>query len=318
MGKKCILLMQLGGAADGDAIFSFTYNLLSDPEVIHLPDLIRKPLAFFIAGMRNRSSRKRYKRINGSPIMTITGDQAKALQTELSQRGLDIKVLFAARHSEPYIGSIAGQIRGMDTCLLLPLFPHYSLTTVKTCVDRAIDVITRVNPDIKTGAIEGFCDHPAYIDALAALINRHLSDVPKPRAVLFSAHSLPRSHVAAGDPYPKQVVRTMELVSRQLPSDCETFLGYQSQLSKRSWIGPATTDVMENIIMNGTRNLAVVPIAFVSEHFETLYEMDIDFAKQAEGLGFRVFKRVPALNVYPAFIKALADMSEQAMLEQDL
>jgi len=318
MGKKGLILLQLGGAADGDDIFSFTYNLLSDPKVIRLPDAVRKPLAFFIATVRNRRSRKRYKQINGSPIMAITEHQALELQKELDSKGMDIRVMFAARHSEPSIESIADRITGLDSCLLLPLFPHYSLTTVKTCVDKSINVLTAINPNIKIGTVEGFCDHPSYINAQASLINETIKNISRPRAVLFSAHSLPKAHIAAGDPYPKQVVRTMELVSKQIPHDCETFLGYQSQLSKKTWIGPSTPDVMRRIILNGTRNLIIVPIAFVSEHFETLYELDIDYAKQAKKLGFDVFKRVPALNTYQPFIKALADIAGQAILEQDL
>lgn len=318
MDKKAVLLLQLGGAVNGSDIFPFTYNLLSDPDVIRLPAVVRKPLAFFIAAIRNRSSRKRYKLINGSPIMAITQHQALALEKELKARDVNIRVLFAARHSSPSIESIAGKVTDLDSCLLLPLFPQYSMTTVKTSIDKAIEVLTGVNPGLKMGTIEGFCDHPAYIKAQATMINDVMEDIPRPRAVLFSAHSLPKAHVAAGDPYPKQVVRTMELIARLLPPDCETFLGYQSRLSKKTWIGPSTPDVMADIILNGTRNLAIVPIAFVSEHFETLYELDIDYAKRAKALGFRIFKRIPALNTYPLFINALADITTQAILEQDL
>lgn len=315
---KGLLLLQLGGAAEGDEIFPFTYNLLADPEVIRLPALIRKPLAYFIATIRNQPARRRYKKINGSPIMEITKAQAMALDQELKARGMDIRVLFAARHSKPSIESIADQVANLESCLLLPLFPQYSRTTVKTCVEKAIDVLTGANPKLKIGTIEGFFDHPAYISAQAALINEHLQNVPRPRAVLFSAHSLPKSHVAAGDPYPRQVAGSVELISRLLPPDCETFLGYQSQISKRSWIGPATPMVMSDIVMGGTVNLAIVPIAFVSEHFETLYELDIDYANRAKDLGIQTYYRVPALNTYPAFIKALATLTKEAFIEQDL
>lgn len=313
MHERCVLLLQLGGAASEREVFAFTYSLLSDPQIIRLPPWARKPLAFFIAAVRNLPSRKRYRMIGGSPIMEITRKQAIALQTLLDEQATDVKVFFAARHLQPSIESVVPKLTGMKHCLLLPLFPHYSFTTVRTCIDHATKVLTGAHPGMKIDKVEGFFDHPRYIRAQADLVKEHLTHVPGPRAVLFSAHSLPKGHVAAGDPYQTQVERSVALISERLPGDCKTFLGYQSQLSRRTWIGPPTVDLMHDIVRSGIRNVAVVPIAFVSEHFETLYELDIDYAHRAKAMGFDVFYRVPTLNTFPGFIEALAAITLQAL-----
>ena len=310
--KDVVLLVQLGGAKNQKEVFRFTYNLLSDPEIIRLPGVFRRPLAFGIALLRNPVIRRRYQEINGSPIVKITHQQASLLQEEFEKRGKNIEVLFANRHSQPYIKDVLGEQK-WDRCVVLPLFPHYSFTTVKTCVDEAVRVAEQIHPGGKCIRIEGFYRHPKYIKAMVDSINAATGELDRPYAILFSAHGLPKGHVEAGDPYIDQIEESVALIKERLPEKTAVFLGYQSRMSKR-WVRPSIDDVLKEIIDQGITGIVVVPISFVSEHFETLYELDIEYRQKALSMGFKQYIRLPTLNTNETFINMLADLVLEKLL----
>ena len=304
---RCVLLMQLGGASTPREVFKFTYSLLSDPEILRMPALPRKILAFLISAIRNPVIRRRYGRINGSPIMDITNAQAEKVSELLKSQGQDIHVFYAARHSSPKIKILVNQIKNYKHCLVFPLFPHYSFTTVKTCIDDAVSSLKSLN-SLNLSFIDRFFDYPGYINAQTELIMEYLNKYPNMQTLIFSAHSLPKAHIAAGDPYPNEINKSVELISAKLPSGLKIFIGYQSRMSSKSWIGPSTVDLIKEAANSGIKKIMIVPIAFVSEHFETLYELDIEYADLADSLGIKEFVRVPALNTHPLFIKALSEL----------
>ncbi len=311
MSEKAVILLNLGGPDNLDGVEPFLVNLFSD--VITLPwgKFGSKALGKFIAKRRKLHSQKLYLEIGGrSPILEETRSQAKALQAKL---GDDYAVDVAMRYSSPTIEEIQLELLKQGTSrqelIVLPLFPQSSFATTRTCRQ---EWARSSSPDRETTFIESYHDHPEYIAAIGDLISQTITSqsVGGQCHILFSAHSVPASFIAKGDIYQSQIEETVRLVMEGLPHSHS--LAYQSKVGLVKWLGPTTESEIVRLGQSGVTDLAVVPIAFVCEHLETLHELDILLSKVAEGAGITNYMRVPALGTHPKFIDALADIVTHA------
>ncbi|MEE9464294.1 MAG: ferrochelatase [Candidatus Neomarinimicrobiota bacterium] len=311
MSKKAIILLNLGGPADLNGVEPFLANLFSD--VISFPwgQLGSKTLGRFIARLRKEHSRNLYRDIGGgSPILKETEAQAVALQATLGD-GYHVQV--AMRYSPPAIEAVQATllqtIEEWEEIIVLPLFPQYSFATTHTCYQAWSQ--NRALSDRAT-FIKSYHSHPGYIAAVRELIGATLNADGGGEGchLLFSAHSVPESYIRQGDVYQAHIKETVGLVMEGLPNSYS--LAYQSKVGPVKWLGPSTKDQIEALGHSGVTTLAVVPITFVCEHLETLHELDIIMSELARNAGIVNYLRVPAVGTHPKFIKALADISNNA------
>jgi len=314
-----ILLLNLGGPDSLDAVRPFLYNLFSDREIIRLgPPLLQKPLAWLIATLRSKKTERYYRMIGGrSPILDITRAQAKALEEALNKFSpSSFKVYVGMHYWYPFIDDVLFEMHknGIEKVIALSLYPQYSITTSGSSSRRVDRVVADYPMDVLH--VSSWHDHPLYIEALADVIKRGLesflasSSDPHPSSVddihlLFSAHSLPRKIVDEGDPYEQQTMETIQKVVKKVP--LKWHLSYQSKSGPVKWLAPSTEEKLKELARDGVKNVLVVPISFVSDHIETLYEIDILYKTMAEKLGMNL-KRADSLNTHPLFINALKDM----------
>jgi ferrochelatase len=318
MSKLGVIVFNLGGPESLDEVKPFLYRLFSDPEIIRIrSDFLRKPVAYAIATLRAPKSRGYYSKIGGgSPLRRITGEQAQALSDELRRSGLDVEVFVGMCTWHPFFSETLDEVErsGVGRLVVLPLFPQYSVTTTGSgfaALRRLIEsrpAIARL--DVRW--IRSWQDQPAYIAAFAGQIRTELARFSDPdnAHILFSAHSIPESYVKSGDPYLDQTRETVELIAGALGRSNPYQLAFQSKIGPVRWLGPSTQDVILRLAGSGIRQILVVPVSFVSEHIETLYELDIQYRKVAADAGVSEFRRVPALNCDPFFIKALGELVE--------
>ncbi len=321
MARVGILLMNLGGPERIQDVGPFLYNLFSDPEIIRLPiSSLQKPLAWFISTLRSRKSEKAYRAIGGgSPIRRITEQQARELQSALRQRGIDATSYVAMRYWHPFTESAVTDIKadGINQVVVLPLYPQFSISTSGSSF-RELSRLRENDGEfqkVSLRCIRSWHDHPVYIRSMAELIADQISlcDIPEEAHVFFSAHGVPKSYVEeAGDPYQKEIEECSMLIMNELEKILSTrnpsSLAYQSRVGPEEWLRPYTEDILDNLGKEGTRELVVVPISFVSEHIETLQEIDIEYRELAKKKGIVNFRRVRALDTYPLFINGLADL----------
>ena len=319
--KLGVLVFNLGGPETLRDVKPFLYRLFSDPEIIRIKwTPLRNAVAWTIATLRRRKSEGYYAQIGGgSPLRKLTQEQSTALQAELRRRGIDAQTFMGMCTWKPFLSEAADQaaVSGIDRLVILPLFPHYSFTTTRA----GSEVLRRLvegRPALKklnTTWISTWAEHPTYIESFARAIELELAKFREPdkARLLFSAHSIPESYVREGDPYLDQTKRSVELIMDRLGRRNAYELSFQSKIGPVKWLEPATNDVITGYGKQGIHDVLVVPISFVSEHIETLYELDILYKKVAEDAGVTNFKRVPALNSDPAFISALADIVEDAL-----
>lgn len=317
MGRVGVLLLNLGGPEHLDDVRPFLYNLFSDPEIIRLPiTWLQKPLAWFIATSRSRKSQENYRQIGGgSPLRRITEEQAQALQTELHNKGQDVQVYIGMRYWYPFTEEAIARIKrdGIERLVILPLYPQFSISTSGSSF-RLLEKIWADDPDLNQidyTLISSWYDRPGYLQAMADLISQQLDQLPNPDEVhlFFSAHGVPVSYVEeAGDPYQKEIEACTNLILRTLNRPNAHTLAYQSRVGPVEWLRPYTEDAIAELAERGVQNLLVIPISFVSEHIETLQEIDIEYREVAEEAGIHHFHRVPALNTHPVFISDLADL----------
>jgi ferrochelatase len=315
--KIAVILFQLGGPDSLDGVEPFLVNLFSDPDIFDFPlaSLIRKPLARVIASMRVREVGHRYITIGSkSPILELTKLQADTLETEL-RKEIDVRVFVAMRYSFPDIEFAVQSLSKahFDKIILLPLYPHYSKTTTGSSINEWHRQLkkNKFSP-LNEIIIKEFYDNPLYIESLVDQINltiRKFVNIPhKEIQLIFSAHGIPESLVASGDPYKSQIEKTVELVLAKGNWDLPNSLCYQSKVGPMKWVGPSLIETVTNLSQVGTRYLLVVPISFVSEHIETLFEIDIDARRLATGFGVKQFEMMPALNANAKFILALKEL----------
>ena len=326
MARVGVLLLNLGGPERIKDVEPFLYNLFADPEIIRLPiPALQKPLAWLISTLRSGKSKAAYRSIGGgSPLRRITEQQARELQSTLRQRGVEATSYVAMRYWHPFTESAVADIKadGIDEVVVLPLYPHFSISTSGSSF-RELQRLRKADPafsGLPIRCIRSWFDHPGYIDAMAGLIERQIeaAETPEQAHIFFSAHGVPKSYVEeAGDPYQKQIEACSELIMQRLEqrlghSNPYT-LAYQSRVGPVEWLRPYTEDALEELGAAGVNDLVVVPISFVSEHIETLEEIDIEYREIATEAGVRHFLRVPALDIDPTFIAGLADLVQQAM-----
>ncbi|MCC7203355.1 MAG: ferrochelatase [Nitrospirae bacterium] len=312
-----VLLINMGGPDSLDAVEPFLYNLFSDSDImgfnrVLLPVL--KPLARLIARSRAPKVKKYYSAIGGkSPIVKLTMQQAKALEESLQKQG-NIWVFVSMRYCRPTIEDAVKDMLEfpLTKLIILPLYPHYSVTTTGSAFNEFKRILKGIGtPTIEIRYINDWHDNPSYIDAVCETIqdtaSLHHLDIHK-TPVVFSAHGLPMKFIRRGDPYAKQVEKSVELIAGRLGNLKDYHLSYQSRVGPLRWLGPSTDDVLRQIGSKGAKNVMLVPISFVSEHVETLYEMDILYKEKAGEYGITNFYRAPALNDSPLLIDALKEM----------
>eukprot|EP00560_Eucampia_antarctica_P001237 CAMPEP_0197834806 /NCGR_PEP_ID=MMETSP1437-20131217/23774_1 /TAXON_ID=49252 ORGANISM="Eucampia antarctica, Strain CCMP1452" /NCGR_SAMPLE_ID=MMETSP1437 /ASSEMBLY_ACC=CAM_ASM_001096 /LENGTH=474 /DNA_ID=CAMNT_0043439783 /DNA_START=196 /DNA_END=1620 /DNA_ORIENTATION=+ len=341
--KVGVLLLNLGGPETGDDVEGFLYNLFADPDIIRLPKFLspfQNAVALFISKRRAPKSRAAYESIGGgSPILKYTNAQADLLTQALEQKhGLEVKTYIGMRYWYPFTEEALEDIRkdGINALVIVPLYPQFSISTsgssLRVLQEQFADLWVDESKLTHT-VISSWYERPGYVKVMADLINNELdsftdseleeaSDQDCARHVLFSAHGVPRSYIEAGDPYQRQIIECVENISKLLPSKedgVEVHLSYQSRVGPIEWLRPYTDDVLPDLGENkNVKNLVVVPISFVSEHIETLEEIDIEYRELAEESGITNWRRCPALNTEPNFIEDMADMVVEALCEPSL
>jgi len=306
-----IILFQLGGPDSQAAVEPFLYRLFCDPDIINFPVafLARKPLAKLISTRRAKIVRQHYAEIGGgSPIRSLTEQQARALQAEL-RPSISARAIVAMRywHPDTQEAIAALESAAYDELVLLPLYPHYSFATTGSSLKEWNRLY---KPHVPVHLIDHFYDHPDYIAAIVDRVNRILQELPNPDEVhlLFSAHSLPMALVEKGDPYPKQIQETVQLVRELGAWPNPHALCFQSRVGPQRWLQPSLPDGIEKLARSGIKRVLVIPVSFLTEHIETLHEINREAREQAESLGISEFHMMPALNDSPLLIRALADL----------
>ena len=315
-----VLLFNLGGPDTLDDVRPFLFNLFADPDIIRLPwRFMQKPLAWMISTQRYKKSRGYYEKIGGgSPLRRITDEQARALETALKSRGINARAYVAMRYWKPFTEEALEQIMRDDLShlVVLPLYPQFSISTTGSSLNRMNELIKTGSYRLpRTSVVCSYEDDEGYIAALAASVAEKLAEFPDPdRAhILFSAHSVPVSYIKQGDPYLAQTERTVALVMERLGNQRPHTLSFQSKVGPVEWLGPATDATLRRLASEGVEQLLMVPVSFVSEHSETLYEMDLLYGELAAEVGIKHYLRVPTMNCRADFIDALARLVERAL-----
>lgn len=315
--KIGVVLFQLGGPDSLEAIEPFLYNLFCDPDIIDFPfaRIARQPLAKVISMRRARHVAHHYAEIGGkSPILEFTRRQAEGLESEL-RREFDARVVVAMRYWHPFTAEAIAELaaHAPEEVVLLPLYPQYSKTTTGSSIN---EWNRRFHPNgwnPRVHAVAEFYHQAAYLDAVTDAIDASLGDFEDLADVdiVFSAHSVPISVVENGDPYQRQIEHTVDLVWERGRWPARRHLCYQSKVGASKWLRPSMHETVKNLAAAGSRNVLVVPISFVSDHVETLHEIDIEHRAQALSLGIENYRMMPGLNDSPAFIHALASLVRQ-------
>lgn len=310
------MLLNLGGPDSLDAVEPFLYNLFSDPDIINFPlsFLFRERLAKLISSKRAPRVQEQYKKIGGkSPLKDHTLRQAELLESELNRR-IPAKVVVAMRYWHPFtehaVETIAAE--GIKKVILLPLYPHYSKATTKSSVtewERQLEAFGLAK-ELESELIESYYDHPAYIDALIGRINEGLEAFPQDRRenvhLLFSAHGTPMKLVREGDPYSDHIRSTVSEVMGRGGYRNVHGLSFQSKVGPQKWLRPSTPETIKELGGKGVKDVLVVPVAFASDHLETLFEVGIEFRHMAKTAGIERFEVTTGLNDSPLFIEALS------------
>lgn len=302
--KIVVVVLNLGGPDKLSSVKEFLFNLFYDPAIIRLSNPFRWLIAKLISSRREETAKEIYSQMGGkSTILPATNKQAKTLEIELNKKLQDeFKVFVSMRYWHPFANEVAKKVKvyAPDEILLLPLYPQFSTTTTKSSLDEFVKLMKDYN--LKTTCC--YFKDPNFIKSHVELIKKNL---PKEKyRILFSAHGLPEKIIKQGDPYQYQVEETVKSVVKELAPKTDYVVCYQSKVGPLKWIGPSTEDELKKA---AEENIAVVvvPIAFVSEHSETLVELDIEYKELFEEKCKKSYIRIPALNDNDLFIKALFD-----------
>ncbi|HEY4275630.1 MAG TPA: ferrochelatase [Rhizomicrobium sp.] len=318
--KLGIILFNLGGPDSLEAVEPFLRNLFSDPAIISLPGLLRKPLARRIAAKRAPLARGIYGHMGGrSPILEETQIQARALEAALNEPGLETKAVVAMRYWHPFSDGAAEAMRrfGPDRIVLLPLYPQFSTTTSASSFEDWDRAARKAGLSAPTARV---CCYPGNAGFIAAAADRIRTTMENLRPdlsyrLLLSAHGLPKRVIAKGDPYQWQVERTAQaLVDRLGIKNLDWNVCYQSRVGPLKWLEPSTDAEIRRAGAEG-KGLVVAPIAFVSEHSETLVELDIEYGKLAREVGVPDYRRAATVSAAPAFIEGLAGLVRKALAQ---
>lgn len=312
-----VVLFQLGGPDSLEAVEPFLYNLFCDPDIINFPGafLARKALARFISKRRSLKVVDHYKEIGGkSPIVDLTNAQASALEQKLNTM-VKAKVFVAMRYWHPLTQEVIAELKKKQysNIALLPLYPQFSKATTISSM-KEWNRQCKINNFVGTleSSICCYYNHPLYIDAIVENINRiyqkfsHLN--PHDVDLVFSAHGIPVSLINEGDPYQLHIQETVRLVVEKGRWQSPHRLCFQSKVGPAEWLKPSLNTTIHELAANGRKHLLVIPIAFVTEHIETLHEINIETRAEADQLGIKQFEMMPALNTHSKFIECLADI----------
>jgi ferrochelatase len=312
-----VVLFQLGGPDKLEAIEPFLFNLFCDPDIIDFPfaRVGRKPLAKLISSTRARKVQHHYAAIGGgSPIRRFTEQQARALQIRLREAGLDAHCFVAMRYWHPFTAEAIEQLRAAecDEIVLLPLYPQYSSTTTGSSLNEWRRQFRGACP---AHCVETFYRHELYLEALVEKIDEALCRFPSPERaeLIFSAHSVPVAAIAKGDPYQRHIEETVELVMGHGGWSNRHRLCYQSKVGASKWLQPSLHRTLRDLAGERVREVCLVPVSFVSDHVETLGEIDHEARHEAYSLGIERFEMTSGLNDSPTFISALSELVAAAV-----
>jgi ferrochelatase len=318
--KTGILFLNLGGPDSLESVKPFLFNLFADPDIIKLPlsFIFQKPLAWLISTKREELAQENYALMGGrSPILPFTQAQGEALKQSLIQRGQpDMPVYIAMRYWHPFTDEAVDQILkdGIQRLIVVPLYPHFSYTTTGSSLNELKRVMDLKQVQLDISVVPPYYDHPTYLQAMKECVEEGLNTHPWTCSrdevqILFSAHSLPIRHVKrTKDPYPEQIYSCAETIATRFFPNNPWELAYQSQVGKMPWLGPATEGVLPYFAANNRDNILMVALSFVSDHVETLVEIDQEYIPLAHELGIQHCYRAPSLNTNPSFIQALTEL----------
>ena len=312
--KWGVFFVNMGGPETTDDVESYLYNIFSDRNLIRLPlsAFLQKPLARLLASRRTPKVKKRYQMIGGgSPLLKWTRLAAAGVKRELSKQYPQVEVFAGMRYSEPFIDEEldAAVDEGCRHLVILPMYPHYCLATTGTALAEVADWVEDTEADISLSVIRHWYDRSRYIELLRRNIDQ-AAEKCGPEAhpkLIFSAHAIPQTLVDTGDPYLDQVKQTAALAGE----GHDYLLTFQSRTGPVSWVGPDTLKTVKMLGHSGVREMIIIPVSFVSDHIETLYEIDIELKKAAEAAGVTTFIRTDSFNDDIHFAAFLADLVEE-------
>lgn len=315
--ERAVVLLNLGGPPTLGDIREFLFDLFMDREIIPIPieGVVRRPLAGLLARLRARRVVARYGAIGGgSPLVKITARQAQALQETLSRDSGVTPVFSVMRYGHPSAAEVLGTLPSRPRRFIgLPLFPQYCRATTATAVKEFTRHLAVIHPQASFTSIDHFWDHPGFVGVMSRRIGAAIDKAAAASGVnpfvLFSAHGVPRRFVRDGDPYVEQIERHCDLLAARCKlQPGQWSLAYQSKIGPVEWVGPSSVDVVRDVARRGSQALVVVPVSFVSDHLETLHDLDIELKGTAKEAGIAVFERVACPNDDPDFIAVLAEL----------
>lgn len=312
-----VTLLNMGGPRTNAQVKDFLKRVFNDPILIRFPlsKILQPFFAWLLVAWRGEATRKRYQLIGGySPIYDSTKKQAEALRTELQRRGRKMDVTFSFNYAEPLPADTIREFKKANKKYFLPLslYPHYSLATTGSNMHYLKKEASKNYPELQFLPLPSYYLHESYVQALCDRIREQL----KPGEslddfyLLFSAHGLPQYFLMKGDPYPFQIAQTTALVLQKLPRKDRWAICYQSDVGPLEWLKPTTEQTIRELAKRNITKVLIVPIAFVSDHIETICEIDIEYRQVAEKCGIEDFRMSKALECHPGFIQALADSVE--------
>ncbi|NUN12502.1 MAG: ferrochelatase [Myxococcales bacterium] len=317
-----LLVLHFGGPQNVSEVEPFLYQLFSDKDCIKLPlsPVLQKPFAKTISKRRAPETAAQYAEIGGgSPLVSRTFEQVDALRQMLLKEGITLPIAVGMRYTPPFIEQAVRELKEkkVKKIIMLALYPHYSIATSGSAFNEAVRAIDALSyHDVRITVVPAWPTEPDYIWAMADLLRRGLSRFPTGADVhvLFSAHGLPTSYVKDGDPYPNHIQQTIAAVMQILGPATPTYtLAYQSRVGPARWLSPSTDDELIRLGCAGVRNLLVVPVSFVCDHIETLYEIAVTYRTLAQTWGIDRFEQTDALNCHPQFISALKNIVIRAL-----
>lgn len=311
--KTALVLLNMGGPSSLEEVRPFLFNVFSDRELIRLPAgaLLQKPFALLISLLRARRVRLNYQAIGGkSPLLEWTRRQAAGIAARLGENWIPH---VAMRYTAPRAVEVVARLKadGVERAVVLSMYPHYTKATTGSSLNDFNRAVARHYPELELRVIEQWYDWPGYLDALANRIERGLERFHEllrdEVEILFSAHALPQKFIDEGDPYLEHVQATVKGVMARV-GERPWHLGFQSRSGPVEWMAPDTVEVMDRLAAEGKTEVLIVPISFVSDHIETLYEIDIEYRHHAELHGLKHFVRAPSLNDGADFLDAMAEL----------
>ena len=310
--KKAVILFNLGGPDKLESVEPFLFNLFNDPAILNLPSLFRFPLAKLIANRRAPTAKKIYNELGGSsPILQLTQEQAQALELKLNKddSSCDYKCFIVMRCWHPRAENVLKEVSDYnpDEIILMPLYPQYSAATSGSSIKEWNDVCKKNDFKIKTSTICCYPTDENFIEAHKEEIMKKIKNLNNFK-LIFSAHGLPEKNIKKGDPYQWQVEQSVNKIIESLRiKDLDWILSYQSRVGPLKWIGPSTEEIIVENSKLG-KHIVLVPIAFVSEHSETLVELDIEYKELADKNGCKNYSRVPALGTNKNYIASMSNL----------